>query len=47
MKEEGGVWQETFVTYFKVFPRHLPGRNAENHQDSMPVVRIHNFQVQV
>lgn len=38
---------ETFVTYFKVFPRHLPGRSAENHQDSMPVVRIHNFQVQV
>jgi hypothetical protein len=28
------MWQETFVTYFKVFPRHLPGRNAENHQDN-------------
>jgi len=46
-KGEGGLWQETFVTYFKVFPGHLPGRNTENHQGSMPVVRIHNFQVQV
>jgi len=41
------MWQETFVTYLKVFPGHVPGRNAENHQGSMPVVRIHNFQVQV
>jgi hypothetical protein len=31
MKEEGDMWQEKFVTYFKVFIRHLPGRNAENH----------------